>query len=191
MPTDSGSWCSVDFQALTSCAYSFFLANTSVRISRASDIKRNSVTIAIFKPFSTFRIFFGKQSSVLINANEFFCLGFCTCKWNWKTIPWIIKKLNCKHEICAKKVVLWKPNLIALCVFNDFETCRTCKLMISLEIVKFLKKSIRRFFNCYRLCKSRPNYIKNGNKSPWTHAHQTVFSRNRRKQSSSLFNKHI
>ena len=54
--------------------------------------------------------------------------------------PWIMTTLTFKHKICERKLVHWSPKFIVLHVFNYLETCRPYKLMINLEIDKFLKK---------------------------------------------------
>ena len=58
------------------------------------------------------------------------------------------------------------PNFIALQVFNDIETCRPYKLMIKLEIAKFLKISSSGFQIIIKFAGVDQIICRNGNKSP-------------------------
>ena len=64
----------------------------------------------------------------------------------WKQCQWIMRTLTCKHKIWGKNWSYLRPYLKAFLVFNVLETCRVYLLTIDLEIVKFIKKFIERFF---------------------------------------------
>ena len=64
---------------------------------------------------------------------------------------------NYKHKIWEEILCDWKLNLTDFIVFNALETWRQYKLMINLGIVKFFKKSIKRFLNYCEICTSGPN----------------------------------
>lgn len=82
---------------------------------------------------------FGKQSSVHFKR---FKRGYET----WKQYPGITKKCTCKDGICKKILVVWRSNFIALRIFIDLETSRSCQMMIILVLFKLKKESNCRLF---------------------------------------------
>ena len=57
-----------------------------------------------------------------------------------------MRTLTCKHKIWGKNWLHLRPYLKAFPVFNVLKTCRVYLLTIDVEIVKFIKKIIQRFF---------------------------------------------
>ena len=84
-----------------------------------------------------------------------------------------MRTLSCKHKICDKTLVHCSPDLTALNIFNDLETCRPNKLMITLAIVKFKRKFIERFPDNYHISRRIPNYIEK-----WKQEHLNAHSPN-------------
>ena len=57
-----------------------------------------------------------------------------------------MRTLTSKHKTWGKNLLYLRPYLKAFSVFNVLETCVVYLLAIDLEIVKFIKKFIERFF---------------------------------------------
>ena len=68
--------------------------------------------------------------------------------------------LTCKHKIWGENWLYLRPYLKAFPVFNALETSRVYLLAMDLmRILKFIKKSIERFFEKCEICRHGPNYV--------------------------------
>ena len=70
-----------------------------------------------------------------------------------------MRTLTSKHKIWGKNWLYLRPYFKAFSVFNVLEICRVYLMAIDLEINKFIKKLIERFFEKCAICMHGPNYV--------------------------------